>query len=86
MVLTFFHCLYLREQFIATQRPASGTAEATMQMLKAIKHYLPDNQILLDCRYIISVLSIVPQQYEAEITNISVWPQEKFKMKLKRAG
>jgi len=57
MVLTFFHCLYLREQFIATQRPASGTAEATMQMLKAIKHYLPDNQILLDCRYIENIHS-----------------------------
>jgi hypothetical protein len=52
MVLTFFHCLYLREQFIATQRPASGTAEATRQMLKAIKHFLPENQISANYRYI----------------------------------
>jgi len=41
---------------------------------------------LINVRYLISVLSIVPQQYEAEITNISVWPQEKFKMKFKRVG
>ena len=56
---------------------------------RMIADMLEIHQVLKRIRnlwYIISVLSIVPQQYRAEITNISVWPQEKFKMKFKRAG
>jgi len=37
MVLTFYPCLYLRNRFLATQRPELDEAETTMQMPKATK-------------------------------------------------